>query len=262
MRRLILTLFIALSLLMCSCSGNENSVSGDGVSTSATTSLSSATETENQTASDVQSKPSYIIDFEFSVDDNTQRYELITDEYGMIIGQLNKARNEYGEHIFGCEYKVVGDVTPEKLFVVSPAQIYSVNVDGSNLTGLLPQTAYGFTKDDYLAICGKYDALYWCDGAQFNQDYSKILYASNKYEADGKPALELTIWVFDLNTNTEMRIPINDGETFYNSGYRWIEYDEFIFKTSKDSDGSIVYYIYNLSDDTLTVADKGQEAIQ
>lgn len=185
-----------------------------------------------------------------SIENRIVDFELITNENGKIIGQSGTITDEAGVTYKNSSYHIFGDVSSDNLFVTSnmaeAPQIYALDTALNELRPLISDKAYGYSKEDYQKLCTKYDAVYWCNDALFNSDYSKILYCSNKYEQNSSPALEPGIWIYDVKSGSEERINTSADETVIMSDYCWYDDSNIIYQTYSATD--LYCYMY----DTLT----------
>lgn len=124
-------------------------------------------------------------------------------------------------------------------------QIFRVSIEDDSVQPLLPEAEYGFTIEEYEAIAGKWETIVWYDTPVVNKSGSHIAYWSNKYAADGSPAYEPGIWLYDLKTGEQTRIASPNGEDICVTPVEWIDDTHILFEAMD------TYYSYDIAAQTV-----------
>ncbi len=125
-------------------------------------------------------------------------------------------------------------------------QIYRVSIEDMSAEAILPQEEYGFTYDDYYAITGKWETISWFDYPIVNKNGSHFAYWSNKFVADGKPAYEAGIWVYDLQTGSQTRVASPNDRDISVSDIEWIDDTHVMFEAGD------IHYSYDIITETTS----------
>lgn len=125
--------------------------------------------------------------------------------------------------------QIVFSVLSDKEILVMDDQIYRVSLEDMSTESILPQEEYGFTVEEYEALAGKWETIIWFDLPVANKSGSHFAYWSNKFVADGNPAYEDGIWVYDLQTGSQTRVASPNGEVIYYYPIEWIDDTHVMF---------------------------------
>ncbi len=131
--------------------------------------------------------------------------------------------------------------------LIARDQIYLLNFETGETEPILPDTAFGFSFNDYYDITGKWERIEWVTNPRISPDGTKILYESNKYAEDGKPVYRLGLWVFDIQSGTEERIarPEETDPSHVTADYRWTEDGKVQFSCYSLGGEYFLDYIYD-----------------
>lgn len=134
-----------------------------------------------------------------------------------------------------------------------PHQLYRLDLETKEAEPLLSEEVYGHTYDEYYdSVTKKWTWLDWCENPALNgtrdgTEKPLIAYYSNKYAEDGVITNEENcweygaIWILDLETGEETRIPSPDGsEISGGARIRWHGTKDVLFETSVDG---VTHYI-------------------
>lgn len=107
-------------------------------------------------------------------------------------------------------------------------QLFVFDAKTKSVTPLLSDEAYGFDRDEYDVLTGKYDIISWLQVPAVNNKGDRIVYWSNKYAQDGVMSLNPGIWLVDLQSGSEYRLDL--GGLVPTVGYiNWIDDDTIMF---------------------------------
>ena len=131
--------------------------------------------------------------------------------------------------------------------LIARDQIYLLNFETGATEPVLPDTAFGFSFNDYYDITGKYERIEWVTVPRISPDGSKILYESNKYAENGRPVYRLGLWVFDIQSGTEERIarPEEADPDMATASYNWTEDGRVKFSCWDTGGDYFLDYIYD-----------------
>lgn len=183
-------------------------------------------------------------------------YYIIIDSKPVELEQYTHTAN-YGEFSSSTDYYRLNGKLYHSEAVVSDSeyivcnyetgkmtQLYLADIESDVLTPLLPDTAFGFSYDEYYALTSKWDTIYWCESFVLSPSKDKIAYWSNKATDGENPVYEGGIWIYDLKTGEEHRLNTSMCEGDVTSP-TWVSNDRILF--SYDNDGATVYSVYDLS---------------
>ncbi len=128
----------------------------------------------------------------------------------------------------------------------SANQIYRVSLEDMSAESILPQEEYGFTFEEYYAITGKWETITWFYYPIVNKSGSHFAYWSNKFVAEGNPAYEGGIWVYDLQTGSQTRVASPNGEDISVSDIEWIDDTHVMFEAGD------THYSYDIAAKTTS----------
>ncbi len=131
--------------------------------------------------------------------------------------------------------------------LIAREQIYLLNFETGEAEPILPDTAFGFSYNDYYDITGKWETIEWVSTPRISPDGTKILYESNKYAEDGRPVYRLGLWVFDIQSGAEERIarPEEADPSHVTADYRWTEDGRVTFSCYSADGEYFLDYIYD-----------------
>ena len=131
--------------------------------------------------------------------------------------------------------------------LIARDQIYLLNFETGTTEPVLPDTAFGFSFNDYYDITGKYERIEWVTTPRISPDGRKILYESNKYAENGKPVYRLGLWVYDIQSGTEERIarPEEADPDMVTASYNWTEDGRVLFSCFSTGGEYVLDYIYD-----------------
>lgn len=138
-------------------------------------------------------------------------------------------------------------IQDNKVFIVDyyAKQLFVFDAATKSITPLLSDKAYGFDRDEYDVLTGKYDIISWLQVPAINNKGDRIVYWSNKYADNGIMSLNPGIWIVDLQSGSEYRLDL--GELVPTVGYvNWID-DETIMFDAEDG----CYYKLNIVSNEL-----------
>ena len=131
--------------------------------------------------------------------------------------------------------------------LIARDQIYLLNFETGTTEPVLPDTAFGFSFNDYYDITGKYERIEWVTTPRISPDGRKILYESNKYAENGEPVYRLGLWVYDIQSGTEERIarPEEADPDMVTASYNWTEDGRVLFSCFSTGGEYVLDYIYD-----------------
>ena len=145
----------------------------------------------------------------------------------------------------------------ELLLTALHENLYILDINSGEFTPLLPDTAYGFTRQEYESISGENEEVRWCYTNWYYKEKGLFIYLSNKYAAGGEPVLRNGVWIYDFSDGTEYRIELSDGESADGSGFGYLDdVIEFGAYYGDDGDSFDVIYEYDLNTRELRVSPK------
>ncbi len=199
----------------------------------------------------------YSTENEFYIIDKAAEQLLQTSEVLDLSGEAveaNVLRDESGElrHIVfsGANREAVW-IRDNKAFIVDyySNQIFMFDAAANSVTPVLSDKAYGFSRDEYEPLAGKYDTVSWFLVPAVNGKGDRIVYWSNKYADNGVMSLNPGLWIADLQAGSEYRL--NLGELVPAVGHvGWIDGETVMFEAE---DGR--YYKMNIASDEIEALD-------
>lgn len=131
--------------------------------------------------------------------------------------------------------------------MIAREQIYLLDFETGTTEPVLPDTAFGFSYNDYYDITGKWETIEWVTTPRVSPDGTKILYESNKYAENGRPVYRLGLWIFDIQSGTEERIarPEEADPDHVTADYRWTDDGKVQFSCYSADAEYFLDYIYD-----------------
>lgn len=262
MKKLICVL---ICLMLCGCAVNEPSeglVSGDELQNED----EAIAEYENfELIWDTSGIEEISIKYVNSSDGNRQTlycdnnsYYIIIDSKPVELEQYTHTAN-YGEFSSSTDYYRLNGKLYHSEAVVSDSeyivcdyetgkmtQLYLADIESDVLTPLLPDTAFGFSYDEYYALTSKWDTIYWCESFVLSPSKDKIAYWSNKATDGENPVYEGGIWIYDLKTKEEYRLDVQKGFEILQTNLRWVSNDDVLYYYG-NNDGYEAYIVQDIN---------------